>query len=291
VNVCAYEASAMLSGRRNAKQVCIVDNSDGTGFDDSMLPADEDSTRPASSAAEPEVLLGAINNFYPGGPAVYEFVYTVDFSQPEHSTLAGVNGSMPILVPRYDLAFCGSLPNISTFCVPQSATAKELLDTLGDRLMYRLALYDDGVTQHFMINHSVNDTTAVAARWYEFRAAEGSTKLSLYQSGKTPDDGHYRWMGSVARDKMGNIALGNSRSGTARGDFPSLYFAGQSAGDPRGTTDAEKLIWQGGGAQYNSCNRWGDHTSMARFAKIWELPIAVAERRIKSTGCGGGGAN
>jgi hypothetical protein len=264
VNVCAYQTSAMLKGFSNAEQVCIADNSNGTVFDDSMLPADDDSTPRAggNSSPGPEVLLGAIDNFYPGGPTVYEYVFTVDFLQPSNSTLAGVNGSMPILVPRYDLAFCGSLPNITTYCVPQPGNG-ELLDTLGDRLMYRLARFDDGVTQHYLVNHSVNDTTAVAARWYEFRAPEGSTHLSLYQSGQTADDGHYRWMGSVAMDQMGDIAIGYSRSSAAAGDRPSIYFAGQTAGDPLGATETEALILHGDGVQIKSFNRWGDYTSMA----------------------------
>jgi hypothetical protein len=261
VNVCAYQASLMMKGNGKAEQVCILDTSNGTAFDDSMLPADDDSTLANSSPGE--VLLGAIDNFYPGGPTVYEFVFTVDFTAPGNSTLAGVNGSMPIVVPRYDLAFCGSLPNITTDCVPQPNPKSDLLDTLGDRLMYRLARFDDGVTQHFMVNHSVNDTTAVAARWYEFRAAEGSTSLSLYQSGQTPDDGHYRWMGSVAMDKAGDIAIGYSRSSAGFDDFPSIYYAGQTAGDPLGTTETENLIKQSHGSQLNSFDRWGDYTSMA----------------------------
>ena len=260
VNVCAYQTSAMLSGIRNAEQVCIFDNSNGTLFDDSMLPADDDTTADSNHG---EVLLGGIDNFFPGGQAIYEYVFTVDFTAPGNSTLTGVNGSIPILVPRYDLAFCGALPNITTNCIPQPGTGSDLLDTLGDRLMYRLAHFDDGSKQHFLVNHSVNDTSAVAARWYEFRAAEGSTSLSLYQSGQTPDDGHYRWMGSVAMDKVGDIAIGYSRSSAAFGDYPSIYYAGQTAGDPLGTTETENLIKQGHGSQFRSFDRWGDYTSMA----------------------------
>ncbi len=43
VNVCAYDAKSMLKGNSKATQVCIFDNSNGTLFDDSMLPADDDS--------------------------------------------------------------------------------------------------------------------------------------------------------------------------------------------------------------------------------------------------------
>ena len=258
VNVCAYQTPLMLIGSRKAAQVCIFDNSNGTLFDDSMLPADDDST----GRAGPEILLGAIDNFIPGGSNVYEYVFTVDFDNPAHSTLAGVGGTMPISVPYYILAFCPA-GSFNTYCVPQPSPASELLDTLGDRLMYRLARFDDGINQHYMVTHSVNDTTAVAARWYEFRALDGSTSLSLYQSGQTPDDGHYRWMGSVAMDKKGDIAIGYSRSSAAKEDEPSIYYAGQTAGDPLGTTESENLILQGGGSQRKSFNRWGDYSSMA----------------------------
>ena len=131
--------------------------------------------------------------------------------------------------------------------------------------MYRLAHFNEKGTQHFLVAHSVNNTTGVATRWYEFRSQGlGNTKkLSLYQSGQTPDDGEYRWMGSVAMDKMGDIAIGYSRSSAAPGDYPSIYYAGQTAGDPLGTTEAEALIKQGTGSQPDTDDRWGDYSSMA----------------------------
>ena len=70
-------------------------------------------------------------------------------------------------------------------------------------------------------------------------------------------------MGSVARDKNGNIALGYSRSSAAPLDYPSLYLSGQTALEPPGTTDLESLIFQGTGSQFNTANRWGDYSSMA----------------------------
>jgi hypothetical protein len=260
VNVCAYDAKSMLKGSSNAQQVCILDNSNGTLFDDSMLPADDDSD---SGPTNSEVLLGAIDNFLPGDTHVYEFVFTVNFGNPAKSTLAGVDGSMPISVPAFNLALCTSGPFLTTNCVPQPGTAAKL-DTLGDRLMYRLAHFNERGVQHFLVTHSVNNTTAVAARWYEFRAQGlGTTSLSLYQSGQTPDDGHYRWMGSVAMDKLGDIAIGYSRSSATSGDFPSIYYAGQTAGDPPGTTETEALIKQGTGFQPDTQDRWGDYSSMA----------------------------
>jgi len=261
VNVCAYDAKSMLKGSSKATQVCIFDNSNGTYFDDSMLPADDDSDKgPANS----EVLMGAIDNFLPGDTHVYEYLFDVNFGSPAKSTLAGVNGSMPISVPAFDLAICPSGPAFTTACVPQPDTTAKL-DTLGDRLMYRLVHFNEKGTQHFLVAHSVNNTTGVATRWYEFRSQGlGNTKkLSLCQSGQTPDDGEYRWMGSVAMDQMGDIALGYSRSSAASGDYPSIYYSGQTAGDPLDTTETEALIKQGTGSQPDTFDRWGDYSSMA----------------------------
>lgn len=246
----------MLKGNPKAQQVCIVDDS---GFDDSMLPADDDSPGPSS----PEVLLGTIDSVDPGD-TVYEFVFDVNFGKPGNSTLAGVDGSMPLSVPPFTLAEC-PFP-VNTYCVPQPSPGSDLLDTLGDRLMYRLAHYSgSNGTQHYLVTHSVNDAAGgVGSAWYEFRAQGlGNSNLYLYQSGQTPADGEFRWMGSIAMDKKGDIALGYSRSSANAGDYPSLYYSGQTAGAPLGTTETEALLKQGGGSQIASFDRWGDYSSMA----------------------------
>ena len=155
MNVCAYDADLMLKGSNKATQVCILDNSNGTLFDDSMLPADDDSVKGPNPS---EVLLGSIDNFLPGDTHVYEYVFRVNFNNPANSSLAGVNGSMPISVPAFNLAICTSGPFLTTDCVPQPGTTAKL-DTLGDRLMYRLAHFDERGTQHFLVTHSVNNTT------------------------------------------------------------------------------------------------------------------------------------
>jgi len=120
VNVCAYDGVAMRAGT-TAKQLCILDNSNGTLFDDSMLPADNDYV--ASSTTTPsEVLLGSIDNVNPGSN-VYEYVFTVNFAAGT-ATLAGVNGTMPLAVPSYSLA-CGGFGA----CIPQPGVSA-LLDSL-----------------------------------------------------------------------------------------------------------------------------------------------------------------
>src|SRR5205814_1579024 len=73
----------------------------------------------------------------------------------------------------------------------------------------------------------------------------------------------YRWMGSIAMDQAGNMALGFSRSGTAIN--PEIHFTGRLAGDALGLmTQGEGTIIDGTGSQTGrNQSRWGDYSAMA----------------------------
>jgi hypothetical protein len=110
-------------------------------------------------------------------------------------------------------------------------------------------------------NQSVEARPGIAGvRWYEIRRTEGV--FSVHQQGTfAPNDGVHRWMGSVAMDKSGNMALGYSVS---NGDtvFPGIRYTGRLAGDPLGDmTLGEAVLIEGSGSQRVS-SRWGDYTDM-----------------------------
>jgi hypothetical protein len=113
VNVCAYDGAAKRAGKP-AKQVCIMDNSNGTLFDDNMLPTDDDTA--ASAGIASEVMLGSIDNFLPGDTHVYEYVFTVSFPGKGSAVLAGINGTLPIDVPAFNLRSA-----VRTACSPAIA--------------------------------------------------------------------------------------------------------------------------------------------------------------------------
>jgi hypothetical protein len=163
---------------------------------------------------------------------------------------------MPITVASFSLA-CGG----NGACIPQP-NGGENLDSLGDRLMYRLAYRNfSGDHQAWLVSHSVTAGTSVGERWYEFRAPETSTTLSVYQQGTYAPDSNFRWMGSIAMDQNQNIILGYSVSSASL--FPSISYTGRAATDPLGTMQSEASIIAGSGSQINTSNRWGDYTSMA----------------------------
>ena len=97
-------------------------------------------------------------------------------------------------------------------------------------------------------------------RWYEIRREAGV--YTVHQQGTfSPDDGVNRWMGSVAQDGFGNIALGYSVSDTVAVK-PGIRYTGRLAGDPPNVmTLGEANLAIGSGVQ-NFYTRWGDYSSM-----------------------------
>ena len=268
---CAYNRVKMLVGDPTAEQVCTLDNSNGTLFDDSMLPADLDTPELPMPAGTPEVFVGSIDNFA-SETHVYLYTYKPNFVAGT-AVLTGVNGANPILVTTPTVgaalpAYVGLCSFGTTVCVPQLGTTSRL-DALGDRLMYRLALHR-GVNRanvpvtSYLVSHSIANAGTGAERWYEFRAPGNPTALSLYQGGTYAPDATYRFMGSIAMDKVGNIALGYSRSSSTL--HPDIWFTGRVPTDPAGTLDGELPIVSQAvatGSQRATGNRWGDYTSMS----------------------------
>jgi hypothetical protein len=264
VAMCAYDRVSMLAGNLKAQQICFIDSGFGRQTDDSLLPADLDSPAHPPVAGQPEVFLGSIDQACKGS-AVYEYLMWVNFRSPKKSKIAGVNLAMPLAVPQFGI--CNEL---RLGIQEPTFEGSPGVDSLGDRLMYRLAYSSNGITQNWVVTHSIDNpscnganpfTCGTAVRWYQFAAPQGSTSLSLTQAGQTPDDGESRWMASAAMDKAGNIAIGYSRTSPTIGDYPSIYYAGQAAGEPAGTTDAESLIYPGLYEAFGPL-RWGDYTSM-----------------------------
>jgi hypothetical protein len=92
-------------------------------------------------------------------------------------------------------------------------------------------------------------------------------------------------MGSAAMDQMGEIAIRYSDSSAASGDYPSIYYAGQTAGDHRGTTETEALIkpehglTTGYGRSLGRLLAW---LSMARtLARSGTRPVLPGYRKVQ----------
>jgi hypothetical protein len=248
--VCAYDRAKMLLGQTATQQCQSVNDPDLNG----LLPSDFDGTTPPP-AGSPNYLMGLSAT---SGNTLAFYKFHVDWATPGNTTLTGSTVS----VAPFNLACGGSN------CIPQLNTSQKL-DSLGDRLMYRLAYRNFGDHEALVVTHSVASGSTTGVRWYEIRDPAGTP--SVYQQGTYgPADGKYRWMGSAAMDKNGDIALGYSVSSSSM--YPGLGYTGRLAGDTLGTmTQGDNLMKAGSGAQKSDsfCGssdcalRWGDYSSMS----------------------------
>lgn len=153
-------------------------------------------------------------------------------------------------------------------CIPQKGTDSKL-DIGDNRLMYRLAYRNFGTHQSLVVNHTVNANGVAGIRWYEIRVDSKDT-ATIHQQGTYQPNNNYRWYGSIAMDKMGNIGLGYNVSSKAL--FPSIRYTGRLASDRLNTMRSEKTLIEGMGSQIRppidkrtigGWNRWDDYTSLA----------------------------
>jgi hypothetical protein len=240
---CALDRAYMLAGTPATMQ-CF----DTTGA--SILPSDLDGASGASGTTLPPPS-GAPNYFIGLGTASLNlWQFSVDWVNPANSTLVGpvsVQGVAP-----FNPACPGAIG-----CIP--ALGGFPLDALGDRVMYRLSYRDFGSYESLLVNHSVDTGSGnIGIRWYEIRSP-GSTPTVYQQGTHSPDTANYRWMGSIAQDKAGNIAVGYSISSPFV--YPAINYAGREFSDPLGTMGSETSIIPGLGSQTNTA-RWGDYTSL-----------------------------
>jgi len=200
---------------------------------------------------------------------MYLYRMKVDFATPAN-TARTLQAIMPIAPAN---AACGG-----GNCIPQP-NSPVTLDSLADRLMFRLAYRNFVDHESLVVSHSVDpgiSGVVSGVRWYEFRIsgqpdAVCSTYPCTYQQGTVADapNGRSRWMPSIAQDGAGNMIVGYSTTGTLEAtDAHSIRYTGRATTDALGTmTVPETIIFTGTRNEVadNTLGtlpgRWGDYTS------------------------------
>ena len=256
--LCAYDRAAMLSGAASPTSICYIIN-----LDISYLPSDLDgSTLPPA---------GALAYFLTWETTTTLRYYGMlpNFANPASSTLSAATD---ITVDAVSLACGGGT------CIPQANTTQQL-DSLGDRVMYRLAYRNFGDHEAMVVSQSATAGAGVGVRWYELRSPLNGV-FTLYQDGTFAPDSIYRWMPSAAMDQAGDIAIGYSASSSTM--FPAIRYTGRLASDPLGTMRAENSFLEGTGSQVG-LSRWGDYSAM-RIDPSDDCTFWYTNQYIPSTG-------
>jgi hypothetical protein len=245
---CIADRNKMLKGLDATEQCVVID---GGVF---MLNSDLDGKRLPPPGA-PNIMMSTggtqlLKIFEDDG--IYVYKVHVDWNDPSRTT---VSKPQKIAVAPYHYLCDGQLSN----CVSQPGTERRL-DSQGDKLIQRLVYRNLGDHESILAEHSV--ATAAhggGVRWYEFRL-DGQRDPVLYQQSTYAPDGFYRWLGSMAMDRKGNIGIGYSFGGVP--NYPGQRFAARFANDPKGQlTFHESVLAEGRGSQTTSL-RWEDYTNI-----------------------------
>jgi len=239
----ALNRAAMLAGN---PATLITPGITGGSTEETYLPADLDgSTLPPA---------GAPNTFveWPSGsPLAHKvFHFHVDFATPANSTF-----TLFTTVPA--AGFTQLCPS-TRGCVPEPNGSS--LDAIADRLMFRLAYRNFGDHEAVVGNYTVSSGGVAGIRWFEMRNVT-SGPVTLQQQSTYQPDSTWRWMGSAAMDRNGNLAIGFSASSSTV--VPALRYAGRLATDPLNTlAQGEAVLFAGQGSQTGTSNRWGDYSDL-----------------------------
>ena len=267
--MCAMERAKMLVGLP-ATQICFqrVANAAGTPEQRSynnLLPADFDGTvLPPPGSDEIYISQG----FYASANFLQMYKFHADFAVPANSTFTGNF----VIVPSF-AAVC--LAQSRQACIPQPpsptaipANTSDLLESLTARLMHRAVWRMAGGREELLATATVDVGGGRAGiRWYESQNPRAANPTFFQAANFGPNDGNWRWMPSIAMDKMGNIAVAYSVSNSTT-TKPSIAFSGRLRSELRNVLEPETVLWNGTGVQARTNGaqallaRWGDYSAL-----------------------------
>jgi uncharacterized membrane protein len=247
--VYALNRAQMLAGGASGS---IAFSPAPVGYHSVMLPGDLDGTRPPPTGAPNTFYRYVDGESFGGSDRIELFQFHVDWVTPANSTFTGPT----TLIHAPFASLCG----FAFDCIRQPVTPQRL-DSITEWPMWRLQYRNHGDHETLVGNHSVNvGSDQAGVRWFELIKV-GNGAWTVRQDATWAPDTDSRWMGSIAEDFIGNIAVGYSVSSTAT--EPSLRYTGRLDRETLNLmTQGEGVIAAGGGHQ-TGYNRWGDYHSMS----------------------------
>ena len=143
----------------------------------------------------------------------------------------------------------------------QKGTSQKL-DAVAGIFMYKVQYrrFTDYNVAMLCTTVDVDGGNRAGIRWYELREENDGVWYVHQQGTWSPDSENNRWMGSIAMDAQGNIALAYSFCGPD--EYPGIRYTGRFWDDPLNQmTVQEQIAVEGTGAQ-TIANRWGDYAQM-----------------------------
>lgn len=268
--MCALERDKMLTGLPAAiicKQLTVAQSGP-------LLPADLDG-QATPPVGNPEYFmgLGSADNF----DNLTLFKFHVDFANPINTQINQVDVPVAAFTK-----VCGDTNGNACAIQPNTANHLNIVD---DRLMSRLAYRQFAEYGSMVVNHTIEGPQpkfAPAVRWYEFRVFDNTPSRNpvVYQEATHAPDSMNRYIGSIAIDKLGNIALGYTVSSSAV--HPSPEMGWRTNTDPINTLTIQPLV-TGLGSQINDVTSWSIASVMS-IDPVDDCTFWYANQYLKTTG-------
>ena len=246
--VFCFERTAMLAGTASARSISKTFTTGSTSSFFVPMPADADGGLPPAGTALPFFSYYE-NSWGTGVDAIKIWNMAVTWGTTPAAT---ITGPVSINTASFDGTYNSGWNDISQ----SSGTQK--LDGIGGVLSYRAQWRKWPTYNSVVLCWPVAiSTTQRSIKWAELR--QTGTTWALFQEGIYAPDGLNRWLGSIAMDDNGSIALCYAVSGT--GTSPSLRYTGRYKTDAVGTmTVAEQVAVAGSGVMTACSNRVGDYS-------------------------------
>jgi hypothetical protein len=239
--ICCFERAQMLIGNPSARSLIKSYTMGGTASFFCPLPADADGGLPPNGTGLP--FFSYYDNGWAGGAdAIHVWTMTVNWGL---TPTAIVTGPATLPTAAFDASYSPTWEDI-----PQPGTTHKL-DGIGGVCMFRAQWRKWTTYNSVVLNWGVKiSATQRSIKWCELRQDQVTGTWTVYQEGIYSPDAMSRWVGSIAMDDNGGIALCYAISGTTAPYYPSLCFTGRLASDPLGQmTFAESIAYAGTSSQ------------------------------------------
>jgi hypothetical protein len=253
------ERAKMLAGEDDPglQRFTIPSINGGPGFQ-VATPADWDGILPPPTGANP-MILRINDDGWNQAPQDRIEVWSidVDWENPNNSSISSEN----VLTAAFDSEGCAENgPGFACIPQPTGDGIDGIPWVIMNRVQYRNFGDYEVMVLNFMVDVSGTNDEVSGIRWMELRRTDGGD-WSVYQEGTyAPDDGNHRFMGGIAMDGAGNIAMAYSISGKDKS--PSLRFTGRRNGDSLGEMTIDEFEFGTGEGSINGV-RYGDYASMS----------------------------
>ena len=239
----AFERTRMLAGLPAS---FITPGITGGPNEPTHLPADLDgSTLPPA---------GAPNSFveFPAQGTYRVFHFHADFATPANSTFTFFASPASTV----------TTPLCPANSIPQAGTATTL-DAACNRLMFRLAYRNLGTVEQpnesLVGDFTITSNGVAGIHWFELKEVTAGP-VSVGQESTYQPDTDWRWLGSAAMDRAGNLAIGFSASSASIN--PQIRYAGRLATDPPNTLAQGEAHLADGTFSQSGSNSWGDFSDL-----------------------------